>query len=280
MEHDRQDIVLTGPGRSGTTLACYLLNKLPDAVALAEPIPPGKFGLGSPDYEALVDGIEQYYRRMREMALRQGVVVSKHVGGEVPANTKGVVDGVRQRVAQKGKIPVGKELKPDFSLIIKQPRLFTALLPTLVKRFPCYAVVRNPLAVMASRKSLNPKKKRTGPRISGKWYAGELSGFESITDPMEAEIRVLDFFFERYLDELPEEHILRYEDLVRSGGKALEVVVPAARELDEPLEVMNDNPLYDREYMLEAGEKLLASDGAFWSLYSKEDVENVLSRIA
>jgi hypothetical protein len=30
---NRQDIVLTGPGRSGTTLACYLLNKLPNTVA-------------------------------------------------------------------------------------------------------------------------------------------------------------------------------------------------------------------------------------------------------
>jgi hypothetical protein len=104
---------------------------------LAEPIPPGKFDLLSSDREALANGIEQFYRRMREMALRQGGVISKHVGGAVPDNTKGMVGGARRRIAEKGKILVGKELRPDFPLIIKQPRLFTALLPTLAKQFPC-----------------------------------------------------------------------------------------------------------------------------------------------
>ena len=30
-------IVITGPGRSGTTLTCYLLNRLPNTVTLAKP---------------------------------------------------------------------------------------------------------------------------------------------------------------------------------------------------------------------------------------------------
>lgn len=38
-----RNIVLTGPGRSGTTLTCYLLNMLPDTVALSEPIAPGRY---------------------------------------------------------------------------------------------------------------------------------------------------------------------------------------------------------------------------------------------
>jgi hypothetical protein len=91
-----RDIVLTGLGRSGTTLACYLLNKLPDTVALAEPISPGKFDqLSSEEHETKTDDVEKFYRRMREMSLRQGVVISKHVGGAVPGNTKGMVDVVR-----------------------------------------------------------------------------------------------------------------------------------------------------------------------------------------
>ena len=39
----RRDVVLTGPPRSGTTLACHMLNKLPGTVALHEPIPPRRF---------------------------------------------------------------------------------------------------------------------------------------------------------------------------------------------------------------------------------------------
>ncbi len=36
---NEHNIVLTGPGRSGTTLTCHLLNKLPDTMALAKPLP-------------------------------------------------------------------------------------------------------------------------------------------------------------------------------------------------------------------------------------------------
>jgi hypothetical protein len=63
-----RNIVLTGLGRSGTTLTCHLLNKLPDTVALAEPIAPGKFEDLMPDTEAVCDGIGRFYRRMRRMA--------------------------------------------------------------------------------------------------------------------------------------------------------------------------------------------------------------------
>jgi len=36
------DIILTGIARSGTTLTCFLLNKLPQAVALHEPMDPSQ----------------------------------------------------------------------------------------------------------------------------------------------------------------------------------------------------------------------------------------------
>jgi hypothetical protein len=74
--------------------------------------------------------------------------------------------------------------------------------------------------------------------------------------------------FERYQRELASEHIIRYEDIVAFGGKALEAIVPAARELDEPLESQNLNPLYSRNEVLRYGERLLQSDGAYWDFYS------------
>jgi len=44
-----KNIVITGPGRSGTTQTCHLLNKLPDTVAVNESITPGKYA-DSPAY--------------------------------------------------------------------------------------------------------------------------------------------------------------------------------------------------------------------------------------
>src|SRR5918998_1919242 len=99
-----RNIVITGPGRSGTTLTCHLLNKLPETVALSEPIAPGRFADRLPDHEAVCDGIEEYYCNMRKLALREGVVISKHVGGVVPDNHKEEVEGVRRHIAQKGRI--------------------------------------------------------------------------------------------------------------------------------------------------------------------------------
>ncbi len=102
-----RNIVITGPGRSGTTLTCHLLNKLPNTVALSEPINPGKYTDRLPDNEAVADGIRDFYREQRRMALNRGTVLSKHVG-VVPDNPKGMVDGVRKRVVEKGNIPLAR----------------------------------------------------------------------------------------------------------------------------------------------------------------------------
>lgn len=56
LHHNRANVVLTGLPRSGTTLACRLLNLLPDTVALHEPIAPGRFA-GLADEQALLDAV-------------------------------------------------------------------------------------------------------------------------------------------------------------------------------------------------------------------------------
>jgi len=58
-----------------------LLNKLPDTVALHEPISPGKF-VGLED-EAVLDGVEQFFGRMRRMIRRRGVAFSKPIKGRI-----------------------------------------------------------------------------------------------------------------------------------------------------------------------------------------------------
>jgi hypothetical protein len=285
-EADRRDIVLTGLPRSGTTLACHLLNKLPDTVALTEPISPGRFVDLLPDYEAVARGVEEFYARMRRMALKDGEVISKHVGGEVPDNSFGRPDatGERKSVLEKGRIPVGKPLPEDFYLVVKQPGLFTALLPTLATRLPCYAIIRNPLAVLASRTSLGRVPGRhPGDRISAVQKYDEDLQRRMASVPrgtLEWRLNMMSHSFERFREELPEGHVVRYEEIVATGGRALSAVVPTAAALDEPLESKNLNPLYDREEMLALGEKLLASGGAYWDFYPKESVEELLGQLA
>ena len=290
-----RNIVLTGTGRSGTTLTCYLLNKLPNTVALSGSIAPGEYADRLPDREAVADGIEEFYWGMRRRALEQGMVFSKHVGGRVPDNTKGMRDGVRQRIAKKGWIEVGKDLDPDFYLAIKQRELFTTLLPVLAQRFSCFAIVRNPLAMMASIKSLQQAgKRRNKPSAKGNNASakGRFGGYDldlhtrlqesrrAGTSRVEQQLLKLHLTYERYQQLLPASHVLRYEDICDSRGKALEVIVPAARELDEPLENKNLSPLYERDKVLRFGEALLASEGAYWNLYTRESVEEIMSGLS
>jgi hypothetical protein len=285
-----RNIVITGPGRSGTTLTCFLLNKVPDTIALSEPISPGKYANRMPDHEAVADGIEDYYRDMRKMALTQGLVISKHSGGMVPDNSKGMKDGVRQRIVDKGKIPVRKELEPDFYLAIKQPGMFTALLPTLSKRFPSFAIVRNPLAIMLStstlqqpnngrRKSRSAKRRSRSAKVTYDPQLGERLEENKKEGADKIGQRLLRFHhaFEQYHQALPESHIIRYEDICSTRGKALKVIVPAAEGLDEPLENKNLNPLYPRDKVFRFGERLLESEGAYWNFYSREDVEEIMN---
>lgn len=256
-------MVLTGLGRSGTTLACHLLNKLPDTVALAEPMTPGRFeGLSG---EEACDLVERFYRRMRRRALMTGRVVTKHVGGKVPDNgfeDKVSEDGKRRNRMDRGEIEVGKDLSRDFYLIVKDPGTFTALLPNLVERFPCYAMVRNPLSVVASGGTL--KRKRKKPPAAMLLDEDLARSSNNIADPVERRLHFLSWQFEHFHEHLPKENVIRYEDLVSSGGRALSVMVPAAGTLDEPLESKNLNALYDREQMLKMGEALLKSEGAYW----------------
>ncbi len=277
---NRRNVVLTGLPRSGTTLACHLLNKLPDTVAVLEPFGPGRFA-ELLDREAVADAMERWYRKSRRRALEEGEVVTKHVGGEIPDNPFGARregEDVRQWLASKGRIRVGKDLERDFFLVVKDPPMFTALLPVLAPRFPTFAVVRNPLAVLASWNSVDiparqgrvPKAERYNPDLVRRMTA--------IEDRLDRQLGLLDWWCGRFERFLTEDRIIRYEDIVASRGKALAAIVPAAEGLDEPLSSKNANELYDRKDVAEIGMRLLESDGAYWHFYSRKSVEELLAR--
>ena len=64
---------------------------------------------------------------------------------------------------------------------------------------------------------------------------------------------LLSWFFAKYRDHLPPSSIIRYEDMVASGGKVFSAVTPTADRLAEPLESRNANPSYDWKRLRKAG---------------------------
>lgn len=102
----------------------------------------------------------------------------------------------------------------------------------------------------------------------------------AVTDPLQRRCHSLSRQFERFQKELPKDHIIRYEGIVSTGGKALAVIIPAASELDEPLSNKNLNDLYDQDNMLRLGERLRQSEGTYWDFYSRAEVEEILGQIS
>lgn len=277
-ESSSNNVLITGTPRSGTTLTCHLLNKLPDTVALHEPMRAKKFA-ELKNHAEIRRSIESFCGEQRRSIRTRKRAISKNVGGAVPDNPVGTDRsdaGLRQSIASRNEIVVDKELSPDFMLVVKHNSSFTAVLEELVKHFPVYAVVRNPLATLASWSSVafnvQSGHARAAERIDPDLEA-RLTAFE---DDLDRQIFLLGWFHERYRSHLPDESIIRYESVVSSGGAALSVVRPEAQDLREPLQSRNMSSLYDHDVMLRIGERLLDSEGAYWESYSKESVERLL----
>jgi len=273
-----QNILLTGTGRSGTTLTCHLLNGLPDTVALFEPMKVKDFAeMDGPG--AIADAVDRFCAEQRASIQARGVATSKQVGGVMPANPYGSKtneSGFRAKSVSKGEVAVDKPLGEDFGLVVKHISAFAAVLPALVKRFPVYAVVRNPLPVLASWNSIDfnlrkghiPAAERLDPELR--------EALAALEDPLDRQLHIMAWFHGRFRRNLPDESILRYETIVESGGSCLSAIRPSASGLAEPLESRNLNEIYDREMVERIGERLLASEGAHWESYPKESVERLL----
>jgi hypothetical protein len=274
------DVVLTGVPRSGTTLTCYLLNKLPDTVALHEPMQGMNRGTNDPRELSL--SVKQFFQDQRVSIRARGRALSRNIDGVVPDNPfsdEPSETGARRQIDQKGEIVIDKELSDQFMLIIKHTHRFAPLLGHLVELMPVFAVVRNPLSTLASWRTMDAgiADGRSGPAGRVAPELGEaMARFEDILD---RQIYLLGWFWQQFRRHLPEHAIIEYETLVASGGRALSAINPEAVQLDEPLQSRNSNPLYDRKDMLRIGERLLKSDGAYWQSYSKESVERLLGEL-
>lgn len=267
------DILLTGIVRSGTTLACHLLNKLPGTVALHEPMNPATL-VGLDDHSRL-DAVAAACAGWRRSLLADRTATCMAVAGAVPDNPYGDArgpDGLRRSVVSLEEVRFDKPLDPDFTLVVKHPNAFTALLPLLVTRFACRAIVRNPLATLLSMNSTQANWTR-GHVPMAEAFDGELAAaLAAEPDAVARQVRIIAWAFGQYSRWLPRAAVIRYEDMIATGGAALAAVVPAAAALAEPLTARNTNPLYDRGLVERLSALVLASEAAWQEHYSRADV--------
>src|SRR5713226_6058388 len=275
-----RNVLITGTPRSGTTLVCSLLNTLPDIVALHEPMNVWEFAKCR-DSGEVANMVKHFCAETRKSLHEHGFAVSKHVGGKILDNV--ATDqvnraGTRLRKREHGRVVIDKPLSHDFTLAIKHPGAFSALLETLVKNFECFAIIRNPLATLASWNSLAWLSVKGGHTPIGEKLDVNLArDLANTPDPIERQIHILEWFYDRFRHCLPERALIKYEDLIASRGRELAKFFPAASESEEELSSKNVNKYYDRALMTDLGERLLRRDGPIWHFYTKRDVENLLS---
>lgn len=272
-----RDIVLTGVPRSGTTLCCRILGKAADTVALFEPMDVGAL---SQERGSALAQVGRFFASSRDSLRNQGAAWSQQVDGQVPDNPFGGADagGRRRHLAERALIRPGKPLSEGFNLVVKHNAAFTALLPELAVAFETWAVVRNPLAVLASWHSVDL------PVTKGRLPAGERldrllgEALDARDELVSRQLYILDWLFARYRTCLSMERVIPYEEVVATGGSALaEAVGVTLPSMD--LHERNASRLYDPQLCEHLADRLLRDDGAWRSWYGDDDVTGLLGRM-
>jgi len=271
------DIILTGIARSGTTLSCYLLNQLPQCVALHEPMNPAE--LASLEFpEGFVRRIDEFFAEQRRMLISTGKAFSKARSGEVPDNpfqSTASPNQLRASTVTNQEVYFSKSLGEGFRLVVKHPNCFTATLEVLRQKFACFALIRNPLAVLLSWQSIQ------APVQQGRLPFGEAfdpalkQQLASEPGCLERQLIILRWYFARYAKLLPSKHVIKYEELVESRGRALDVIDPEARTLDSLLSNRNASRLYDENLIDQLAGRLTEDASIYEPFYSVQDIREL-----
>ena len=260
-----RNLVLTGVPRGGTTLACHLLHECVDTVALFEPMDVNALEVHAP---RAVEQIESFFAETRHGLQTWGTAPSKHRDGTLPDNPFGErgADGRRKLLVDHGRIAVGRPAD-DFTLVVKHNAAFCALLPEISTRFDSLAIVRNPLAVLASWNTVEL------PVGVGRLPAGERLDpilrqmLEEEPERLKRQLTVLRWFFRRFQKYLPPSRVLRYEDIVASGGDVLRLAAGLEGARRPDLSARNSSALYRQTPTVLLADTLLREIDAPWTAW-------------
>ena len=269
--------LLTGVPRGGTTLACRLLGEAADTVALFEPMSVAELPR---DPTAACADVLAFIEQTRHGLLTTGRAPSKLREGAVPDNPIAEPEagsGQRRLTVEPGWLQVNTRLPDDFMLVVKHNAAFAALLPGLAERVPTLALVRNPVAVLASWQTVPL------PVADGRIPAGErldpalAARLAEEPDRDQRQYIILDWFFARFAL-LPAGRVLRYEDIIASRGESLFRSVGVAAG---PRELMsrNANPAYRGRLSVSAHAGLRAYPGAWRDWYDQAELDAAWARL-
>ena len=235
------------------------------------------------DAKSRVQAIARYFGETRQTIDRAGKAPNLRVAGS--EGNMFLSDASTARKSAKlgnALADVGKVLPSGYWLALKHLNAFAALLPELRHHFECFALVRNPLATLASWHTLDHPMGR-GHMPVAEALDGQLAKrLADLDDGRERRLALLDWYYRRFTDSLSMERIQRYEDIIATNGGCLAQVLPSASELPillrEPLEGRNENLLYGAADEAKADASALMADQSHscWRVYERAEVSSLL----
>lgn len=247
-------------------------------VALHEPLPPEMFdSIGKTD---ALKSITQFAYSAQQEVLSDRSLPSKQIDGSVPSNP--VESDVRELRAEKvslGRLTIDKMLANDFMLVIKHNALFTALLDKLTEQFRCFAIIRNPLATLASWQTVNL------PVQSGRVPMGERfdqklkSQLDALPDTIDRQLVILRWFYQRLTTSLDKEQIIRYEDIIQTQGQVLSKLTGQDLGIAGELEDQNMNHLYKDLAIDELCDHLESQNDIYENFYHPSELKTLADNI-
>ncbi len=218
---DAKNILITGIPRSGTSLFTGTLHKIPNSVALSEPVYFKKFkksGFSPADY---ADELQKLVRQIRKDITEGRPIPNRYdvKSSEIATNYFNRVQGENGAQVEKT-YEVREETIPvenaGFNLCIKNNAQFTACLDEIAKLvdFEIVTVVRNPLACILSWRSLNISISN-GRQPGGEKFSKQLKKIRKIDDLLMRQVKIIDWYFETYHRCRDRVRLVRYEDFVK-----------------------------------------------------------------
>ena len=271
-----KNIVLAAIPRSGSTLSCHLLNQSSNCMAMIEPLDMSAF-TGLSDMAQRLVYLADFFKKTRHQVKTSGEIpVTVLENDATNTFTNSGVKGRRSSITGTRWEKPKQAINEDFTLVIKHPNAFSALIGELKTSFSCYALVRNPLAIVASWNTLDhPLRDGHAPmaEVFDARLKQLLAGIDSV---LNRQLALLDWYFRKFRQELEAGRILRYEDIIATNGAALAVISGANTPLDTELTNQNRNSLYDNtQYLNVAAALLHDTNNACWHFYSKNEVEQL-----
>ncbi len=260
---------------------CSLLNRVSGVVALDEPYE--REALAHLATDELVPFVASELERQRRLITEQGraesTIAVSTLGNHYDPSSDGRA-GARRRVVALGSIEISESNVDELTLVVKHTIPFTCHLGSLAERWPMFGVVRNPLSILASWSSIDASY-RSGriPEYVHHHVPGVVESLETITDPVARQVELLSWHFAQFEPLASMGSVLRYEDIIASGGSNLELVAGRPVVPDPDLVSRNANPLYDAERALRLTDALMATTSPIWDHYTVAEVTAVFDEM-